>query len=69
MGTHVFHFFLDVDTTPLLCPLERKMLQEVRHAIVCIIFISTSCVNKNTHRACFPIPSLKTTPISTFYLR
>ena len=67
--THVFYFFLDIDTTPLLCSLERKMLQEVRHAIVCIIFIPTSCVNKNTHRTCFPIPSLETTPIFTLYLR
>lgn len=59
MSTHVLDFLLDVHAVSPLRPLKSKVLQEVGDAVVCVVFISASCIDKYTHRARLSVSSLR----------
>lgn len=70
MSTHVFDFLLDVHAVPPLGPLKSKVLQEVGDSVICVVFISASCIDKYTHRTRLSVSTLrKLTQLLFAYLR
>lgn len=59
MSTHVFDFLLDVHAVPPLGPLKSKVLQEVSDSVICVVFISASCVDKYTHGTRLSVTTLR----------
>ena len=59
MSTHVLHFLLDVHTASPLRAFKSEMFQEVGNSVICVVFISASRVDKDTHGARLSVSSLQ----------
>ena len=68
MSTHVFDFLLDVYAVSPLGPLKSKVLQEVGNSVICVVFISASCINKHTNRTRLSVSSLRNIKVSALCL-
>lgn len=68
MSTHVLNFLFDVYSASSLSSFKSKMLQKVSNSVICIVFISASCIDKYTNRTCLSVSSLQRISTKVIYL-